>query len=622
MRTDAPEIPLIFVSGTIGEEMAVRCLREGATDYILKGNLNRLGNAVRRAIEQVEQHQKVRDTERARTQLVEILEATPDIVATTDTEGCITYMNEAGCRLLGVSEKDVIGRQAKSFYSQRTRELISSEAIPAVLAQGAWQGETALVTRSGTEIPVSQVIVAHKTPSGSPKFLSGIARDVRERKTFEAQIYRLAHHDPVTGLPNRSMLGDRATQALVHARRSGRSAAILALHVDNFGLVSEGLGHATGEGLLAEIGARIRAAVRDGDTVARIAADEFAVLLADLARTEDAHTVARKILAALAPPLSVGDLRVRVTASIGAAVHPGDGEDFDSLMRNAGAAVRRVAAQTRGGFQFYASGMTEESQGRLAMETGLQGALERRELVLYYQPQYDIRSQKLLGVEALMRWFVADGSMIPPTRFIPVAEESGLIRALGEWALAEACSSVLGWADGDAPPVRVAVNVSPHQLSVSGFAETVERVLETTGFPPGMLEIEITEGALMGGGGAPEAALRQVKALGVNVSVDDFGTGYSSLSYLSRLPIDRLKVDRSFVRRMGADSRDAAIVRTIISLGHGLGLSVVAEGVETREQLAMLADMGCDEAQGYLFSQPATGETIRGLLGIPHEVTA
>jgi diguanylate cyclase (GGDEF)-like protein/PAS domain S-box-containing protein len=622
MRASAPHIPLIFVSGTIGEELAVRCLREGATDYILKGNLSRLGSSVRRALEEVEQNRKVQETEQARARLVEILEATPDIVATTGPDGRITYMNEAGCRLLGVSEDEVIGRPAKSFYSSRTRELISGEAIPAAMDQGAWQGETALLTRSGAEIPVSQVIVAHKTASGTAKFLSGIARDVRERKTFEAQIYHLAHHDPITGLPNRSMLGDRASQALVHARRSGRSAALLAIHIDNFALVDEGLGHAAGEGLLAEIGARIRAAVREDDTVARLAADEFAVLLADLARTEDAHAVARKILAALAPPLSAGELRMRVTASIGAAVHPEDGNEFDALMRNAGAAMRRVAAQGRGGFQYYASGMTSESLDRLAMEAGLQAALERRELMLYYQPQFDIRTQKLLGVEALMRWPAADGSMISPARFIPVAEESGLIRALGEWALLEACTTVLGWSEAERPPVRVAVNVSPHQLSIGGFAETVERVLETTGFPADLLEIEITEGALIGGGNAPEAALRRIKLLGVTVSVDDFGTGYSSLSYLSRLPIDRLKVDRSFVRRMVDDSRDAAIVRAIVSLGHGLGLAVVAEGVETRAQLAMLAEMGCDEAQGYLLAQPSAGDAIRSMLGLSHPATA
>jgi diguanylate cyclase (GGDEF)-like protein/PAS domain S-box-containing protein len=614
MKACAPTVPFIFVSGTIGEELAVQCLREGATDYVLKGNLKRLGPAVRRATIEAEEHARAREAEQARVRLAEILEATTDVVATTDPEGRMTYLNEAGCRLLGVSADEIVGRSAGVLYAPWAEDLIRVEAIPAAQKHGAWQGEAALVTRRGEEIPVSQVIVAHKGEDGKARFLSGIARDVRERKNFEARIYHLAHHDPLTGLPNRSLLGDRVTQAFVHAKRSGRSAVLLAINVDNFRLVNEGFGHTAGDLVLEEIGARLRAAVRDGDTVARTGTDEFVILLADLARPDDAHVVAHKVLDSLAPPLHIGKQALRVTASIGAAIYPADGEDFETLLRNAGAAMHRVKTQDRGGFQYYAAEMTQEALDRIEIESGLQVALQRGELALHYQPVYEIGSHRMLGVEALMRWFGPNGKPVSPDRFIPVAEETGLIRTLGEWALAEACSTILGWTRAGRPAVRVAVNVSPRQLNADGFIDAVDGVLRATGFPAELLELEITESALMGGGGAAIEALDQLKTLGVTIAIDDFGTGYSSLSYLSRMPIDRLKVDRSFVHRMTTDRHDEAIVRTVISLGRGLGLGVVAEGVETKEQLAMLAEMGCDEAQGYLFAAPASSERVQAML--------
>ena len=614
VKSVAPDVPFIFVSGTIGEEMAVKCLREGATDYILKNNLNRLANTVKRAFDQAEQQAAARDAQNTRARLAEILEATPDIVATVDWQGRIVYMNEAGCRLLGVEAEAIIGRDAQEFYTPGAMEQIRAEGVPTALDLGAWQGETTLLARGDMEIPVSQVIVAHKPLEDGARLLSSISRDVRERKTFEQRIYHLAHHDSLTGLPNRSMLGDRVTQALIHARRGGRPAVLLAVHLNNLGLVSAGFGHTESDRVLDEIARRMRRAVRDGDTVARIGADEFAVLLTDLARAEDAHSVARKIVGELSPPVRVGTQDLRIAASIGAAVFPADGEDFDALLRNAGAAMRRGVAHGRDTFQFYAAQMTTESLDRLEIETGLQGALDRNEIIMHYQPQFDIRTKRLIGVEALMRWFTPDGKSVSPVRFIPVAEETGMIRALGQRALRDGCATALGWLRAGLPPTRVAVNVSTRQLSDEDFAESVGQVLRATGFPPNLLELEITESALIENGELSLAALTALKALGVNIAIDDFGTGYSSLSYLSRLPIDRLKVDRSFVQRMTGDSRDAGIVQTVVSLAHGLGLGVVAEGVETEEQLSMLARMKCDEAQGYLLARPAAADSIQAML--------
>lgn len=614
VKAEAPDVPFIFVSGTIGEEMAVKCLREGAADYILKNNLNRLANTVKRAFEQAEQQAVAREAEVTKGRLAEILEATPDIVTTVDWKGRIVYMNEAGCRLLGLDPEAVIGRKVKELYTQSDLAHITAEAVPAALEKGAWQGETSLLTGDGVEIPVSQVIVAHKSLEGEDRLLSSISRDVRERKTFEERIYHLAHHDALTGLPNRSMLGDRATQALIHARRGGRPAVLLVVHLNNIALVSDGFGHTESDKVLEEVGRRLRKAVRDGDTVARIGADEFAILLADLARAEDAHAVARKIVAELSPPISVGTRELRMTASIGAAVFPTDGQEFDALLRNAGAAMRRVVSQSRDSFQFYAAEMTTDSLDRLEIETGLQGALDRNEIVMHYQPQFDIWTRRLIGVEALMRWFTPDGKSISPLRFIPVAEETGMIRALGERALRDACTAGLGWIKAGFPPTRIAVNVSTRQLSDEGFVDSVGRILHATGFTPDMLELEITESALISKGEMALATLTGLKALGVNIAIDDFGTGYSSLSYLSQLPIDRLKVDRSFVQRMTGDKRDAGIVKTVVSLAHGLGMGVIAEGVETEQQLLMLAEMQCDEAQGYLLGRPAAADRVQAML--------
>ncbi len=609
-KVAAPEVPFIFVSGTIGEELAVKCLREGAVDYILKGNLNRLPNTVRRACAQARQRAATREAQQNQARLAEILEATPDIVATTDEDGLITYMNEAGCRLLGVKPEEVIGRPVQQFYSKSAMEQVYSEAIPVALECGAWQGETCLIARGGVEIPVSQVIVAHKPAEGGGRSLSSIARDVRERKTFEERIHHLAHHDALTGLPNRSMLGDRVTQALIHARRSGRSAVLLAARLNNFGLVNEGFGHVEADRVLEEVGRRMHSAVRDGDTVARTGADEFAVLLADLARPEDVHAVARKILSLLDQPVQVGQREMRVSVAIGAALFPADGSEFETLLRNASTALHRVVAQNRGQFQFYAAQMTTESLDRLEVEAGLQGALDRGEIMLHFQPQFAIDTRRITGVEALMRWHTPEGKSVSPARFIPVAEETGMIHALGERALRDACAAALAWLRLGRPPVRVAVNVSPRQLIDESFADVVGRVLDATGMAPQALELEITESALLENAEISLGVLTRLKALGVNIAIDDFGTGYSSLSYLSRLPIDRLKVDRSFVRRMTSDRRDAAIVRTIVSLAHGLGMGVVAEGVETKDQYAMLVEMQCDEVQGYFLARPDSANRV------------
>jgi diguanylate cyclase (GGDEF)-like protein/PAS domain S-box-containing protein len=622
VREQAPFIPFIFVSGTIGEDTAVECLREGATDYLLKGNLSRLAAAVRRAIAEAGERAHIREVEQARARLAEILEATSDLVTMADLERNMTFINEAGCRLLGVTRDEALRHPADGFYASWARELIQQEAIPTALQRGTWQGETAVRARAGEEIPLSQVLVAHKGPDGEARFFSTIARDIRERKAYEARLRHLANFDALTGLPNRSLFGDRTAQSLVHARRTGSCLAVVAIGLDGFKRINEAFGHPVGDQVLREAAARLLASVRDGDTAARVGADEFAILLSDLARPEDVYPVVRNLLDALALPQSAGGQELRVTASAGAAIFPADGANFETLANNAGAAMRQAKSVERGNFQYYSAGITGETLARLTIETGLRAALHDGELVLHYQPQYDLHSGVITGTEALMRWSGPDGKPIGPARFIPIAEETGLIRGLGEWALAEACHTALEWMRRPGPPLTLAVNVSPLQLHGDGFAAVVARVLRTSGFPAGQLELEITESALVSDQAGALEAVARLKALGVKIAIDDFGTGYSSLSYLSRLPIDCLKIDQSFIKRMIADPRDAAIVRAVILLGHGLGLTVLAEGVETAEQYGILQEMGCDQAQGLYMSAAVAGDRLQLLLDAPPRASA
>ena len=484
-----PEVPFIFVSGTIGEERAIEAIRLGATDYILKGNLRRLGTALRRALSEVE-----------------------------------------------------------------------------------------------------------------------------ERKGYEARIRHLANYDAVTNLPNRSLLADRTAQAIAHARRAGGSCGLIVLDIDRFKLVNEGFGQSAGDALLVALADRLREVVRDDDTAARLGADTFSVLAAGLARPEDVIGMARRIQDAVARPFALGARELRIALSLGAALSPRDGEDFEILLGNADAAMRRVKEAGGNGFQYYAAGMTRQALERIELENALHAAPAKGELELHYQPQVDIASGRIAGLEALMRWHNQARGPVPPAQFIPIAEESDLIQVLGEWALQTACRQMARWdAAGCAVP-RVAVNVSARQFRGPGFVDMVARALHEHRVAPPRLELEITEGVLIDQRDEAVAILDGLKALGVQVAVDDFGTGYSSLSYLSRLSIDCLKIDRSFVSETAKGGRDAVIAQAIISLGHALGLRVLAEGVETKAQLAFLRRHGCNEYQGYLFSRPCAVDALTKLL--------
>jgi diguanylate cyclase (GGDEF)-like protein/PAS domain S-box-containing protein len=613
-RVTAPDVPFIFVSGTIGEERAIEAIRLGATDYVLKDNLRRLGTSVRRALSEAVERGRARTAEEERARLVEILEATSDCVSMSDPAGRVIYLNAAGRKLIGLAESAGAGGQMSEIHPPWARELIEREGRPAAARAGSWHAETAIKGADGTEIPVSQVIIAHRGPEGEIRFFSTIARDIRERKAYEAQLQYLAHHDALTGLPNRALLGDRALQAIAHAKRGGRPTALLVVDLDRFKLVNEGYSHAAGDALLHLVADRLRGAVREGDTIARLGADEFGVLATDLARPDDVLTVVRKIQDSMRSPFLLDRRELHLTASIGASIFPRDGEEFDILLSNADAAMQRVKAEGRNGFQFYAQAMTRQATDRLELENELRLALERGDLELHYQPQVVFANGRIIGAEALMRWQHQGRGWISPLQFVPIAEESDLIYPLGEFALVQSCRQVKNWDDAGYRPLRIAVNVSARQFRDPGFVETVERALRAAELDPGRLDLELTEGILVEKREEAVAILKRLKALGVQIAVDDFGTGYSSLSYLSRLPIDCLKIDRSFVNRVNEHGHDAAIAQAVISLAHSLGLRVVAEGVETAEQMGFLSAHGCDEGQGYLYSPAVRADAMANLL--------
>jgi diguanylate cyclase (GGDEF)-like protein len=437
-----------------------------------------------------------------------------------------------------------------------------------------------------------------------------LEREIIERRRAE----EAAYYDTLTGLPNRTLFQERLPHALALAERSGQMLAVMLLDLDRFKTINETLGHAEGDRLLREVAERLTGCVRRSDTVARFAGDEFALLLMQIThtddvariarRTEDAVEVAQNVLRVLEPPFVSGQHELYLTASIGIGLYPNDGEDSQTLWKNANSALYRAKEQGGHNYQFYTADMNAKALQRLTLENSLRHALERDEFVLHYQPQVDIDSGQIVGAEALVRWQHPELGLVSPSEFIPLAEDMGLIIPLGEWVLRTACAQNKEWQEAGLPLMRLSVNLSARQFQQPKLAEMIARALSETGLEPEQLELELTESALMGNAETAIETLRQIKATGVRLAIDDFGTGYSSLSYLKRLPIDVLKIDRSFVCESTTAPDDAAIVMAIIGLAHNLKLKVIAEGVETEEQLAFLRLLRCDEIQGDLCSRP------------------
>jgi diguanylate cyclase (GGDEF)-like protein len=439
-------------------------------------------------------------------------------------------------------------------------------------------------------------------------------RHILANQRAEKQIKHLAYHDTLTGLPNRVLFHDRLQQALSQAIREEHPMGVMFLDLDRFKIINDTLGHDVGDELLKAVSQRLINCIRQGDTVVRLGGDEFTIILPVIGKAEDAAFVAQKILITLAEPFLLNHQELHITSSIGISLYPNDGGDTQTLIKNADIAMYRAKDLGKNNYQFYTADMNSRALETINLENALRHALERNELLLHYQPQIDIRTGRIVGVEALVRWQHPEFGLVSPVKFIPIAEETNLIIPIGEWVLRTACEQGVRWREQGLPVWRMAVNLSARQFRHQDLLQPIRRILQETGFDPHHLELEITESLIMQGAGKTIAILEALDEMGIRLSLDDFGTGYSSLSYLKRFPIDTVKIDRSFVRDIHTDPNDAAITSAIIAMAHSLRLSVIAEGVETEEQLAFLRERNCNEYQGYYFSKPLPAEQVERLV--------
>jgi diguanylate cyclase (GGDEF)-like protein/PAS domain S-box-containing protein len=618
VRRMRPDLPFIFVSGTIGEETAIASLRGGANDYVLKTNLSRLPTAVRRALQDAAERATLRETEEALRLRDRAVDASANpimIVSASAPDMPLVYVNRAFESVTGYSRDEAIGRNCRFLQGQDRDQPELDKIRRAIAEQRDGQAPLRNYRKDGSLFWNMLYVTPVRDPrSDAVTHFVGIQYDITEIKRYQEELEHQANHDALTGLANRNLLKDRLQQSLALAHRYERPFSLVCIDLDNFKLINDSLGHDTGDRFLKIAGERIATCVSEGDTVARLGGDEFVLLVTEQERDDSIYRVVQQVMAAISQPFVIDQREFKVTCSVGIASFPRDGEDADTLLRNAETAMYRAKDLGRNTFQLYSSAMNANFGERLTLETDLWKALERNEFVLHYQPKVDLKTGRIIGMEALLRWRHPVRGMIPPGKFIPVAEESNLIVHIGKWVLREACAQNKAWQNDGLRYVPVAVNVSARQLHDKDLVETVRTTLESTRLRSEYLEIELTESAVMLNPDETVNTMAVLRGMDVRFSLDDFGTGYSSLSYLKRFPVTGLKIDQSFVRDLASDPDDAAIVRAIIAVAQELMLDVTAEGVETVEQVEFLKAHGCGEAQGYYFARPVPATEMRALL--------
>lgn len=550
--------------------------------------------------------------EQALREIAVALENAVEGIARLDAEGRYSTVNKAYADIIGSTPEDLIG--AEWSITVHPDDLgLAKAAYQRMRASGKSEVEVRGLRKNGSVFYKHIVMVG--TYDEQNKLIGHYCfmHDITQRKQAEARLEHLALYDPLTGLPNRKLLDDRLQQVLSEADREGHMVALLFIDLDHFKHINDSFGHGMGDRLLRAVADRFSAGLRAGDTIARLGGDEFAVVLPNIRHVDEVAGIVRKIQALLDAPFTVDGRDMHVSASIGITLYPLDEGDAESLIRNADTAMYHAKESGRNTFRLYTAELHVRAARRLALASGLHHALEWEEFVLHYQPQVDLRTGRLVGMEALLRWNHPEEGLIPPMEFIPVAEETGLIVPIGEWVLKTACTQIRVWGKQGFPPLRVAVNLSMQQVNHQVLIETVRRALAEAGIEPQYLDLELTESILMKG---PQttACIEALDEIGVNFSLDDFGTGYSSLSYLKRFPIDHLKIDRSFVHDIATDPDDAAIVKAVIAMARALGMKVIAEGVETSEQLELLRGEGCDMIQGYYCSKPLPADELTELI--------
>jgi diguanylate cyclase (GGDEF)-like protein/PAS domain S-box-containing protein len=609
VRAHDADLPFIIVSGAIGEETAVAAMRNGAQDFVMKQNLRRLGAVVVREMEEARMRRSARVASRnlqAKEALLDsIVNTAADGIAVVTIGGIIEFANPALCRMLGCDPAELDGTpieqllqassQAAAFWESLFCSAESEETTPASLQAHAR-------ARDGKLIPV-EIRAGRMLLNGSRR-ATVVVRDITERLDSQEQMWRLAHFDDLSGLPNRLLFRQLLEQALIDAGRSRKSLALLLIDLDRFKLINDTLGHDAGDEVLREVTARLRQCLGETDIISRFGGDEFAALIRDIGDADAARSAASRVLAAVDKPYRINGDEYHLSASIGISTFPGDSADATALLRNAELAMYRAKDQGKNNFQFHSPQMNARSFEYVVLERFLRRAIEQDEFLIHYQPQVEVVSGRLTGAEALLRWNHPGMGMMQPDKFIPLAEETGLIVPIGRIVMMRACVAARRWQEFGLAGFRVAVNLSPRQFVQSELVADVRHILDDTGLPPESLELEITESMVMENPDRAAAILHELRAVGVKLAIDDFGTGYSSLGYLKRFPVDTLKIDRSFIKDVPADADDVAITHAVIAMGRSLRLTTVAEGVETAAQAEFLATHGCDMMQGYLISRP------------------
>jgi len=553
---------------------------------------------------------QVRDVKERLRLAASVFEGTADGITITDKNGNIVDVNRAFTEITGYSKSEVLGKNPRILQSGRNSESFYRDMWRTIEQVGYWNGEIWNRHKNGELIPENLTISSLVDEDGLAFQYIGVFSDISQIKRSQEKLDHLAHHDALTDLPNRLLLQERLEQAIKHAQRNRKQLAVIFVDLDHFKLINDSFGHPVGDLVLKEVAEYLQSTMREGDTVARIGGDEFVLLLEDIGQAETVGVVARKILEVFQRPVKLEEREININASLGICIYPRDGTSPEELMSNADAAMYRAKDQGRNNFQFYTEELTRNAIQRVMMENDLRHAIARDELRVLYQPQLNLGDGSFIGMEALVRWQHPDLGMVSPASFIPLAEETGLIHSVGEWVLRTACIQGKTWLDRGINFGRISVNVAGPQIQRGGLPNIVAKVLVETGMPATHLELEVTEGFIMR---QAEFAIDQLQALrdqGVSLAIDDFGTGYSSLSYLKLLPIDKLKIDQSFIRDIPHDENDKAISNAVIALGNSLGLTVIAEGVETKEQAAFLKQAGCAEVQGYLYSRPIDAEAL------------
>ena len=553
---------------------------------------------------------EIGDSHEKLQQAAVVFRSTAEGVMITDPQSRIVAINNAFTKITGYSEEDVKGKKSSLLNSGRHEKNFFEDIQATVETEGEWQGEVWNRKKSGEIYPVWLTINIVRNNTNEATHFVGVFTDITVIKKSEAKLAYLAHHDPLTGLPNRLLLNSSLDQAIKRAHRNKRKVAVLFLDLDRFKNVNDSMGHPQGDRLLETVANRLTSNMREGDMIARLGGDEFIIIVDYIDDISHIMRVAESTLSMFDSPFYIDEHEVYINASIGVSIYPKDGNDVETMIRNADAAMYRAKEQGRNNYQFYTEELTTQAYERLSLETRLRHALERDELVLHYQPQVSLRTGRLIGIEALLRWNHPELGMVSPAKFIPIAEETGLIIPIGEWVLQTACAQNQAWIESGFAPVNMAVNLSARQFHTHSLAQVISKILQATGMKAQYLELELTESIVMHNSDDAIRMMGELSEMEVKLAIDDFGTGYSSLSYMQQFPIDKLKIDQSFVRNIGLSQKhnNKEIVVSIITLGHSMNLRVIAEGVETIEQLEYLKAHNCDEVQGYYYGYPVSPE--------------